>query len=101
MKQPTEADLIALLRDPDCPRARGLKAAQAVPVLLFIRFERTRGFATSNVEAMTDQAVRALGGTREAVVDPLLWLINLVHRATGQLTMRSEDVWVLPMSSEG
>ena len=96
MREPTQADVIALLGDPQSPRARGLKTEQAVPVWSFIRFAKVRGFATSGVEALTDRVVRDLGGTREPVIDPWRWLTNLPRRATGGLTMLTEDLWLLP-----
>ena len=66
-----------------------------MPVLPFIAFARSRGLATSQVEAITDACVERLGGERRRVSDPWSWLPNLLRRATGRLPAASEDVWLL------
>jgi hypothetical protein len=97
-REPTEQDIEELLQDPACPHGRGLKE-QIVPVLQFIAFAKSRGYATSNVESLTDRCVRRLGGERHHVVDPASWIANLVRRLSGNLRLPSEDVWLLPPRS--
>jgi hypothetical protein len=96
VRQATQEDVAQLLRDPSCPRARVLNAQHMVPVLPFIAFARSRRFATSDIETVTDAYVVRVGGKRETVLDPWSWLPNLVRRATGRLTAPPEDVWILP-----
>lgn len=97
MREPTEDDIIELLRDPACPRGRGLRIAEeVVPVLPFIAFVRSRELATGRVEAIADACVQRLGGQRQRVVDPWSWLPNLIRRATGKLPSPAEDIWLLP-----
>jgi hypothetical protein len=96
--EPTEQDIEELLQDPACPRGRGLKE-QVVPVLKFIAFAKSRGYATSNIESLTDQCVQRLGGERHHVVEPASWIPNLLRRLTGNLRLPSEDVWLLPPRS--
>jgi hypothetical protein len=96
--EPTEQDIAELLQDPACPRGCGLKE-QVVPVLKFIAFAKSRGYATSNIESLTDQCVQRLGGERHHVVEPASWIPNLLRRLTGNLRLPSEDVWLLPPRS--
>jgi hypothetical protein len=95
LRNPTDPDVEALLLDPACPRGKGLKE-QIVPVLRFIAFAKSRGYATSDIASLTDQCVERLGGERHHLVDPASWIPNLVRRLTGNLPMPSEDVWLLP-----
>jgi hypothetical protein len=96
--EPTEQEIEELLRDPACPHSRGLKE-QVVPVLQFIAFAKSRGYATSNVESLSDRCVRRLGGARHGVVDPALWIPNLRSQAHPHLRLPSADVWLLPPRS--
>jgi len=97
MHEPTEDEVIELLRDPACPSGRGLRIEEeVVPVAPFIAFARSRGLATSRVEKLADTCVARLGGERKRVVDPWSWLPNLIRRATGNLPSAPEDVWLLP-----
>jgi hypothetical protein len=95
MREPTEHDIETLLQDPAGPRGRGLKE-QVVPVLQFIAFARSRGYATSNVESLADRCVQRLGGERQHLVDPASWIPNALRKLTGNLRRPSEDVWLLP-----
>jgi hypothetical protein len=95
MREPTHEDITELLYDPAGPRGRGVEE-QVIPVLGFIAFVRSRGFATSHVEELVDDCVRQLGGERHHVVDPASWFPNLLRRLTGNLPSRHEDVWLLP-----
>jgi hypothetical protein len=81
VRDPTEAEVLELLRDPECPRGRAVGADEAlVPVMEFIAFARSRGYATGSVEALADACVERRGGERRRVVDPWSWLPNLVRR---------------------
>jgi hypothetical protein len=100
MREPTEQDIEALLRDPTCPRGRGLNLEEEiVPVLQFIAFAKSRGYATSDVEALADHCVERLGGERQHTVDPASWIPNLLRRLTGNVRLPSEDIWLLPPGS--
>jgi hypothetical protein len=94
-RQPTEEDIEALLRDPACPRGRGVEE-DVVPVLQFIAFAKSRGYATGEVESLADRSVQRLGGEQRHVVDPALCVPNLLRRLTGNVRLPTEDVWLLP-----
>jgi len=95
MEPPTEDRIAQLLGDPACPRARGARVANVVPVLPFIAFARSRGVATGELEVAMDAYVERVGGQRQKVTDPWSWLPNLVRRVSGRLPSPSGDVWLL------
>ena len=94
MREPTEDDVIELLRDPACPRGRGLRIAEDVVPAAVHSVGALARTGAGRVEAIADECIQRLGGQRQRIVDPCSWLPNLMRRATGNLPSPPEDLSV-------
>lgn len=100
MREPTDADLFALVADPSCPAVVSLRKALVPTRLVFVRpfinFAESRGFAREDTERAMDDAVARIGGNRQRTHDPTLGVRNLIRRARRQTPAAQEEVWFVP-----
>jgi hypothetical protein len=94
--EPTMQEVHDLLRDPHCPRWRHSERCEAVPVLGFIAFARSRGLATSQLETVTDACVTRLGGKRRQVPSVDGRAKQLLRRFTGYPVTAHDELWLIP-----
>jgi hypothetical protein len=99
VREPTEADLLALVVDPACPAVTLRKApvpARAVFVVSFLDFAASRNFAREETEHAMDAAVPRLGGQRIVSHDPTRRVRNCLRMVRRQPPIPREEVWFVP-----
>jgi hypothetical protein len=96
VREPTEADLLALVVEPACPAVTLRKApvpARAVFVVPFLDFAESCDFARDETEHAMDAAVAHLGGQRIVSHDPTRRVRNLLRAAQRRPPIPREEVW--------
>jgi hypothetical protein len=99
VREPTEADVLALVVDPGCPAVTLRKApapARAVFVLPFLDFAESRDFTRDETERAMDEAVARLGGQRIVSHDPTRRVRNLLRTVRRRPPTAREEVWFVP-----
>lgn len=99
VREPTEAELLALVVDPACPAVTLRKApvpARAVFVLPFLDFAEGRDFARDETERAMDAVVARLGGQRLVSRDPTRRVRNLLRAMLRRPPIAREEVWFVP-----
>jgi hypothetical protein len=99
VREPTEADLLALVVDPACPAVTLRKApvpARAVFVAPFLDFAESRDFGCDETERAMDATVARLGGQRIVSHDPTRRVRNLLRAVRRRPPIPREEVWFLP-----
>jgi hypothetical protein len=96
VREPTDADVLALVVDPACPAVTLQKApvpARVVFVLPFLDFAESRDFARDDTEQAMDEAVARLGGRRIVSHDPTGAVRNLLRTVRRRPPIAREEVW--------